>query len=252
MNIAAYKLSYSTEILFRSCKLIPVLIGNMLFKKKVPSFIQVISVLLLVFGLIGVSIADVKVANQFNFIGVMCAVISLFFDAFSANMEDKLLNDYNVTRDELVIKVYGLGSLFILVLSIINGEFATGWNRTIHHLDCIPDMIGFVFFGVMGVQFQYLAMSVWGVVRTVMVTSIRKGLSYILSNVLFKNKKFTIIHFISVCSLAVGLGLNIYEKSLKEDKNTKKEEKENCEEEEIETQILTNEIFQDVLDKSSV
>ena len=219
MNIAALRLSYSTELLFRSCKLIPVLIGSMLFNRKIPSFNQIISVLLLVSGLIGVSYADISVNNQFDFVGVVSALISLFFDALSANIEERLLKKYAVTRNELTVKVYSMGTLFILAVSLINGEFVKGSSRIIDDFRCIPYLIGFALFGVAGVQFQYAAISLWGAVRTVMLTSCRKGIAYIISNVLFKNKRFSIFHLISVCALASGLIVNIYDKSQKESAN---------------------------------
>ena len=219
MNIAAFRLSYSTELLFRSCKLIPVLIGSMIFNRKIPSFNQIVSVLLLASGLIGVSYADISVNNQFDFIGVAAALISLFFDALSANIEERLLKQYAVTRNELTLKVYSIGTLFILALSLLNGEFIKGSNRMIEDFRCIPYLIGFTLFGVAGVQFQYVAISLWGAVRTVMLTSCRKGIAYIVSNVLFKNKRFSLYHLISVCALGFGLIVNIYDKSQKENAN---------------------------------
>ena len=57
-NFAAMRLSYATKVLFKSSKLIPVMIGNIIFLKKKPKATEVLSVVLIVIGLVGISLGD--------------------------------------------------------------------------------------------------------------------------------------------------------------------------------------------------
>ena len=70
-------------------------------------------------------------------------------------------------------------------------------------------IIGFSMFGAIGIQFVYLIMKTFGSLTTVMVTSLRKGITVFISYAFFNDKHFTKWHFISLILLISGMSLNI-------------------------------------------
>ena len=220
-NVAAMNLSYPTEVLFRSSKLIPVMIGNIIFLQKWPKPMDVAAVFLIVGGLIGISLGDFKGKNKFNSVGIIAVIGSLVADAAASNLEDKTLSVYGASSDELVSTLYGVGSVMVGTLSIVTGDFASALKRIQENPSCIPYFICFGALGSVGIQFIYLIMKNFGSLTTVMMTSFRKAMTVCLSFLVYKDKKFTTYHLFSLISIASGMGLNIAEKEM-----SKKQEEE--------------------------
>ena len=217
-NLSVERLTYSTAVLFKSSKLIPVMIGGFMFLKKRYNIFEIMSVLLIVFGLIGISMSDKKSNNKFDTIGVLLSVASLMFDAVASNLQEKALDTYGASQTEVISVMYFIGMVMLLTLAIVTGQFYRGVSQCFQHPDMIAYLSLFGFLGSIGVQFVYLIMKAFGSLVTVMVTSCRKAMTVSLSFILFPDKKFTKYHFFSIIMIASGIALNYYGKS----KNKKK------------------------------
>jgi adenosine 3'-phospho 5'-phosphosulfate transporter B3 len=107
-NLSAIRLSYVTEVMFRSSKLIPVMIGNVIFLHQRPRLSEVMLVVLIVFGLIGISLGDFRGKNKFDFSGLVAVVSSLCFDALASNMEEKVMSHYGATESDVISMIYSI------------------------------------------------------------------------------------------------------------------------------------------------
>jgi adenosine 3'-phospho 5'-phosphosulfate transporter B3 len=210
-NYAAVKLSYATGVLFKSSKLIPVMIGNIIFLKRKPKLRQALSVLLVVLGLIGITLGDFRGKNRFSVSGVLAVSTALVCGAAASNLEDKVMSHYGASQDELISMVYSLGAIVMMALSLITGQFFTGMHKLIESPTSFFFVFCFSVLGALGIQFVYLTMKVFGSLITVMVTSVRKALTVALSFLIFK--AFTVIHAVSIVAIGVGLVVNVYEKT---------------------------------------
>jgi drug/metabolite transporter (DMT)-like permease len=76
-NFASVHLSYATSVLVKSSKLIPVLISNVIFLQKRPKIREVISVILVVFGFIGISLGDALGENKLELSGIFAVSAAL-------------------------------------------------------------------------------------------------------------------------------------------------------------------------------
>jgi len=208
-NFSCERLSYPTQVLFRSSKLIPVMLGSFFFLKKRYNWIEIVSVFLIVAGLIGISMSDKKVHNKFDTIGLVAVVASLFCDAFASNLEDKAFSTYQAPQDEVIAMVYIIGSFLVGIASIPSGQFYRGVIRCKENPWLMASIILFSYLGAVGVQFVYLLIKAFGSVVAVMVTSLRKAFTVCLSFLLFSDKKFTSNHFFSILSISAGIGMNV-------------------------------------------
>lgn len=214
-NVAALRLSYPTEVLFKSSKLIPVMIGNIVFLNKKPKPYQVASVCLIVVGLIGISLGDFRGKNKFDVIGVIAVLVSLSFDSAASNLEDKSLSFFKASQSELISVLYGCGAIGVCVLAILSGQMQSGIRRVLNAPSCLLYIFEFAFLGAVGIQFVYLIMKRFGSLTTVMITSLRKAMTVCLSFVVYKDKQFTSWHFVSILIIAAGMSLNIKGKTSK-------------------------------------
>ncbi|OHS92782.1 Slc35b3 protein [Tritrichomonas foetus] len=212
-NFATLRLSYATSVLFKSSKLIPVMIGNIIFLKKKPKVSEAVSVVLMVLGLIGISLGDFRGKNKFDMPGIITITLSLISGAVASNMEDKVMSHYGASQDELISMLYSIGALFMGVLSIFTGQMTKGIDRMIAEPSSIMYVLFFSCLGSIGIQFVYLNMKVFGSLLTVMVTSLRKAFTVILSFLIFKDKKFTSFHAVAIVLIATGMAINVHEKA---------------------------------------
>lgn len=214
-NLSVETLSYPTAVLFKSSKMIPVMIGNMIFLKKKYSLLEIISVLIIVAGLLGISYSDKISKNQFNISGVILAVLSLIADAYASSMQEKALVHNEASQSEVISMMYLVGSIFTFLVALISGQLYRGILCCIQYPSMIFYLACFAFLGAIGVQFIYLLMKSFGSLVTVMVTSIRKALTVCLSFILFPNKKFTILHFLSILMISFGMFMDFIAKKQK-------------------------------------
>lgn len=68
-NASLGYLNYPTQVIFKCCKLIPVMIGGILIQKKVYTIIDIIAASCMCAGLILFTLADNKVSPDFNLLG---------------------------------------------------------------------------------------------------------------------------------------------------------------------------------------
>jgi adenosine 3'-phospho 5'-phosphosulfate transporter B3 len=214
-NLSVERLSYPTAVLFKSSKLIPVMIGGWLFLKKRYSILEVLSIGLIVCGLIGISYSDKVSKNRFDLIGVLLSSISLCFDALASNLQENALDAHGASQTEVISMMYFIGSCYLFVVSLVSGQLVRGAMRCVENPMVIWYLSSFAFLGAIGVHFVYLLMKTFGSLVTVMVTSTRKAFTVCLSFLLFKTKKFTTYHALSICAIASGLALHYIGKQKK-------------------------------------
>jgi adenosine 3'-phospho 5'-phosphosulfate transporter B3 len=213
-NFAVSLLSFPTQVLFRSSKMIPVMIGGVIFLKKRYSIVEIISVIILVIGLIGISMSDKFVQNTFGTDGLLIVVISLVCDAVASNMQEKSLKVFEATQGEVIAMIYLIGAVFLGSIAGFKGEFGPLWGRCQADPAVLRSILLLAMLGAMGVEFVYLMIKAFGSLTTVMLTSLRKAFTVCLSFVMFSNKRFSVFHGVSIAIIAVGIGMNAYAKRI--------------------------------------
>lgn len=68
-NSSLAYLNYPTQVIFKSCKLIPVMVGSILIQNKKYSFLDYAAALLMSVGLTLFTLADSRISPKFSFIG---------------------------------------------------------------------------------------------------------------------------------------------------------------------------------------
>jgi adenosine 3'-phospho 5'-phosphosulfate transporter B3 len=216
-NLSVERLSYPTAVLFKSSKLIPVMIGGWLFLGKRYSYLEILSIGLIVCGLIGISYSDKRSKNRFDLLGVFLSSVSLCFDAVASNLQEKALDAHGAPQTEVISMMYFIGSCYLFTGSLVSGQLVRAVARCSRNPSIIWYLSSFAFLGAVGVQFVYLLMKTFGSLITVMVTSTRKAFTVCLSFILFRTKKFTSYHFASIVAIACGLALHYYGKQRKKE-----------------------------------
>jgi hypothetical protein len=124
--------------MFKSCKLIPVMLVGVVFLGKKYSWMDYLAMLSLTIGMVIFSVGDSLVNTQFSTPGLVAIGFALMADALIGNVQEKSMNKYNASTTEMIFYSKGIGSVFLLIALVVTGElvpaFLYCWERPIVYL----------------------------------------------------------------------------------------------------------------------
>ncbi|KAG9347836.1 hypothetical protein JZ751_003852 [Albula glossodonta] len=212
-NTSLGYLNYPTQVIFKCCKLIPVMIGGVFIQGKRYNVADVSAALCMSFGLIWFTLADSKVAPNFNFTGVVLISMALCADAAIGNVQEKAMKLHNGSNSEMVLYSYSIGFVYILL-----GLFCVGGlGPAVAFCSQHPvKTYGYAFFfsltGYFGISFVLALIKLFGALVAVTVTTGRKAMTIVLSFMFF-SKPFTFQYIWGGLLVLVGIFLNVYSRN---------------------------------------
>ncbi|KAL4235824.1 hypothetical protein ACF0H5_004214 [Mactra antiquata] len=212
-NTSVGYLNYPTQVIFKCCKLIPVLIGGMFIQGKRYSILDITAVLLMVVGLILFTLADNSVSPSFNTYGVILISLALCADGGIGNFQEKFLKQYSAGNSEMVFYSYSIGFVYILFGIIISGDLFPAFKVCQKYpMETYGYAVIFSLSGYLGVNVVLTLVRTFGALMAVTVTTCRKAVTIVLS-FLFFTKPFTYQYVWSGLIVVAGIYLNVYSKN---------------------------------------
>ncbi|XP_022129134.2 adenosine 3'-phospho 5'-phosphosulfate transporter 2 [Pieris rapae] len=211
-NLALSYLNYPTQLIFKSCKLIPVMLGSIIILGKRYGFLDYVAAIIMCIGLTMFTLADSKTSPNFNFIGVLVISLALLCDAIIGNVQEKAMKQFQATNNEVVFYSYAIASIYLLVITGVSGILKDGF------IYCSEDPITMYFnifllsiSGYMGLQAVLTLVRISGATVAVTVTTMRKALSIVISFLMF-SKPFVFQYIWSGVLVVLAIYLNHYSK----------------------------------------
>ncbi|KAK6743725.1 hypothetical protein RB195_010804 [Necator americanus] len=212
-NASVGYLNYPTQVIFKCCKLIPVLIGGIIIQGKRYGCIDVTAAILMSVGLIMFTLADSKVSPNFDSRGYIMIIGALLADAVIGNIQEKNMRKYGGSSNEMVLYSYSIGSVYIFVITIGTGEFFSAFTFFLENpWKTYGYGLIFGFLGYLGVNVVVTLIKVCGALVAVTVTTLRKALTIVLSFILF-SKPFTADYLWAGLIILLAVYLNLYSKN---------------------------------------
>jgi len=208
-------LNFPTWVLFKSSRVIGVMIGGIFILGKKYHIKEYIGVCLLAVGLIIFTLGDIKLLPSVNPLGIALVIFSLVMNSLEGNMQEKGVAHYKSEENEMVIYGYSFGALQILPYLLWTGELSAG----IEFLRANPYVGGQIMancvLGYFGILFVLGLVRISSALTTVIVTSCRKALTVVFSFLLFA-KPFSMLYVAGFSTFFVGVALNVYTKNSKQ------------------------------------
>ncbi|KAI8426422.1 hypothetical protein MSG28_005265 [Choristoneura fumiferana] len=211
-NLALSYLNYPTQLIFKSCKLIPVMIGSIIIMRKRYGFLDYVAAVIMCIGLTMFTLADSQTSPNFDVIGVAVISLALLCDAIIGNVQEKAMKTFQASNNEVVFYSYGIGCIYLAVITGSTGIMVDGFVYCSKN----PLFIYWVIFllslsGYLGLQAVLTLVRISGATVAVTVTTMRKVLSIIVSFLLF-SKPFVFQYVWSGMLVALAIYLNHYSK----------------------------------------
>jgi len=220
-NLSLEFISFPTQVIFKSMKLLPIMIGSVFYLSNNHSVEEWISVSLLALSAAIFSVGDRQVAPDFNFTGIIIVLLSLIGDAAHSNSQERVLKQLKAGFLETMFFSNFFGLILVLIVCIVQGELEGALaycykNPLIYFLWSFRAFV--IYFGV---QCYLLLVKVAGNVTATTIGTIRKITTILFSFLLFP-KPFSTFYLYGLAAFLVSCGLS-YHNFLQ--KNQKKEEK---------------------------
>lgn len=119
-------LNYPTQVIFKCCKLIPVLIGSVVIQGKKHGPLDFLAAFCMCIGLTLFTLADSQVSPNFNTFGVFMICMALLCDAAIGNVQEKAMREYSAPSNEIVFYSYGIGFIYLFVIMLFSGSLYRG------------------------------------------------------------------------------------------------------------------------------
>ncbi|XP_057679733.1 adenosine 3'-phospho 5'-phosphosulfate transporter 2 isoform X2 [Corythoichthys intestinalis] len=201
-NTSLGYLNYPTQIIFKCCKLIPVMIGGVFLQGKRYNVVDVSAAVCMSFGLIWFTLADSRVAPNFN-----------VTDAVIGNVQEKAMKLHNGSNSEMVLYSYSIGFVYILTgLTCVGGLGPAVAFCSKEPLKTYGYAFLFSLSGYFGISFVLALIKLFDALVAVTVTTGRKAMSIVLSFVFF-TKPFTFQYIWGGLLVLFGIFLNVYSKN---------------------------------------
>jgi UDP-galactose transporter B1 len=230
-NEALRSVSYPSQALAKSCKMVPVMLGNVFVGVKY-GIREYITVAVLTLGVALFQLSETK--NQSNqkkkedtYFGMILLLLSLFLDGITGSHQQLLDKEYKLSSHDLMFGMNMFAFLFTFVALIFSGEGERGLQYVIQHPSIQIDVLLFALASAMGQNFIFYTITGPGPLACTMITTTRKFFTILISVLSHADNSLAEQQWLGVALVFTGLSLEISEKMEKDrhrKQNVKKQE----------------------------
>ena len=196
-NEALRYVSYPTQVLGKSCKMVPVMAGGIVLGGKRYSMIEYAQVVLITIGVCVFNFGGKsKKGGADSPFGLALIGLSLFMDMVTGGLQDKVktrTKELNPTAagpkrpsmHESMLWTNVSGLIVALALAIVTGHFSSGLKFCSDHPQCLMAIITYSLSSAVGQNFVYFTLTQFNPLVLTTVTTTRKIFSTLYS--VFRN-----------------------------------------------------------------
>jgi len=212
-NYALNFVSYPTQVLGKSCKLIPVMIMRIFVLRHRPPLNELVNMVTLT---IGISVftfyqGAAKKSGGDSFYGLAFLLLSLILDGYTAPTQEKLMEENKCSNETMQFWLNAYAVLLSLSVLIPSGELQTAIQFLVAHPSIIRNLLIYSLLSALGQSAILFCLRCFGSLTLTVVTTTRKFFT-ILASVLWFANPLAAMQWIGAGFVFLGLGMEIYEK----------------------------------------
>lgn len=204
-NMSMRYLNYPAKVLFKSSRIVPVMMVGCFIQRRRYHIRDYASVLLIVAGLILFMEGDMKSSPTFSYYGVSLISVALLVDAAILNVQEFVLNKYKAHQDELILYSYLSGTVVQFIICYMWGELGEGINFVRHTSSNTFTVVAlYSVCGFLGVSCVAAVTKRFGELISSITTTARKATNLFLSFFLYP-KDLSTLHISGIIVFCIGL-----------------------------------------------
>ena len=214
-NEALKFVSYPTQALGKSCKMIPVMLFGFLIRGKKYTLLETFAVLLITAGIY--VFQSSKSGGESTIYGLTLLFLSLVLDGVTGASQDKLQDSYTLTTHELMFYLNFWAVVLLVGLVSVTGQFQEGIVFCIENPHIVHYLLTASLTSALGQNFIFYTISNFNSLVVATITTTRKFFT-ILCSVLYFGHALKPGQWWGVAMVFVGLTLELYGKYSNKDK----------------------------------
>jgi len=226
-NEALRYVSYPTQVLGKSCKMVPVMLGGIVLGGKRYGFFEYLQVIIITGGVVAFNLGKGKGGGgkSDSFYGMGLIGFSLVMDAVTGGLQDKVkkrTSELNPdatckpvpTMHESMLWTNASGFLVAGVLCVVTGQMTAGIAFCTRNPEVLSAIMVYSLASAVGQNFIYYTITQFNPLVLTTVTTTRKVFTTLYS--IFRNPAMHLkpMQWAGVIAVFVGLGCEVLEKAL--------------------------------------
>lgn len=228
-NEALRYVSYPTQVLGKSCKMVPVMLGGLVLGGRKFSRFQYLSVAFVTFGVFlfnyGKPSSSGKSASvrENSTYGLILIFLSLVFDAITGGLQDKVKVSTKIlnpshrktakpSAHESMLYTNLSGAIIAFAFAIVTGQIASGIEFCAKYPNVLKAIVSYSFASAVGQNFIYYTITSFDVLVLTTVTTTRKIFSTVYSVFRNPNQTLTSLQWTGCFIVFAFLGMETAEK----------------------------------------
>ncbi|EDV93796.1 GH18093 [Drosophila grimshawi] len=204
--------SFPTQVLAKSCKIIPVmLMGKIMSKAKYETH-EYLTALLISLGMIffmSGSSESSRASGVTTLTGIFLLSMYMLFDSFTANWQGSLFKSYGMTSLQMMCGVNLFSSIFTGASLSMQGGFMDSLAFATEHPKFVFDMVVLSICSAVGQLFIYHTIDVFGPVVFTIIMTVRQAVAIMLSCLIYQHS-ITLLGIFGVLIVFVAIFLRVY------------------------------------------
>lgn len=202
-NISLNYINFPTKVVFRSCKLIPTMVIASILHRKVFQPLEYVCAIAISAGLVLFAAADWDLSPSFHPIGLALVSMSVVADSMLPNAQERL---FRLGSSRLEVTSYtNIFTLMIMTCTTLwSGDFFLVWKQMSENQQLTIYFLIYTFVAYIAISLHMTVVKRYGGVTAVLVATGRKGMTLVLSFLLFP-KRFSWFYPVGATFVLGGL-----------------------------------------------
>jgi UDP-galactose transporter B1 len=213
-NEALRYVSYPVQALAKSCKMVPVMLGNALVGVKY-RWHEYLIVLTITAGIALSQQSGGKGVKENTWFGMVLLFISLVLDGITGSHQHLFDREYKLSTHDLMLGMNAFALLYTSIALVFTGEGSRGLEYVISHPWLQQDIFLFGLASALGQNFIFYTITGPGPLVCTTITTMRKFFTILYSVIQYPDNSFTSGQWVGVVLVFGGLGAEIVEKAMK-------------------------------------
>ena len=188
-NFSLTFISYPTQALAKSCKILPTMIGSLFVKEVHYQPVQYLSVAMITIGTLIFNYHSKKSGSD-SIVGILLLVASLAADSVTSYFNEEVRRHYKPSSLQNMRMLCGFGVILTAPLLVVLNLFvreSSVFNYMVRFPGILTDILVFGMFSAVGQVFIFWGLRIAGSLTLVIITTTRKFVTVIASIVIFNH-----------------------------------------------------------------
>lgn len=182
--------NFPTQVLAKSCKIIPVMIMGKIISRNKYEFYEYITAIMISVGMIFFltgSMDESKSTAVTTLTGVLLLTFYMIFDSFTSNWQGELFKTYSMSSIQMMCGVNLFSTLFTAASLFMQGGFSSSLQFAVEHPKFILDCVVLSISSAIGQLFIFYTIATFGAVVFTIIMTLRQAIAILLSCLIYKH-----------------------------------------------------------------